>query len=274
MKEARSPAAERREQLRRDKRRHQWRNLWRIVVFSAAGAGLATVLLRQGWTLEGPSQLEVVGSSLVTRDQLVQAGDLRFPLPLLSIEPRQLAERIAGALPVEQVQVSRLMLPPRLRIQLVDRQAVARAERRGPNGPELGFVDRLGNWMTPHQHGRLSAKASARLVRGWLPEHRTALTLLFERSEQLGTPIEEIDFRPDGSLWIRMPSLGVVRLGQGTALLPQRLEVLAHLAAELPGRLKGRRLEAIDLTDPQHPELSLPAPLMTGRRQMTPPARD
>lgn len=274
MKEPRSPAAERREQLRRDKRRERWRNLWRIVLFSLAGAGLTTLLLRQGWTLEGPSQLEVVGSSVVTRDQLVQAGDLRFPLPLLSVQPRQLAERITGALPVEQVQVSRLMLPPRLRIQLVDREAVARAERRGANGPDLGYVDRLGNWMTPHQHGSLSPKASALIVRGWLPEHRAALALLFERSVQLGTPIQEIDFRPDGSLWIRMPSLGVVRLGQGTALLPQRLEVLAHLVAELPARLQGRRLEAIDLTDPQHPELSLPAPPTSGRRQAPPPARD
>jgi len=274
MSETRSPAVAYREQLRREKRRERWRNVWRMLLFSAAGSGLAIVLLRQGWMLESPTQLEVIGSRLVTPAQVVEAGDLRFPLPLLSLQPRQLAERITTALPVEQVQVSRLMLPPRLRIQLVDREAVARAERIGPNGPELGYVDQRGNWMVPHQHGRLSAVAARRLVRGWQREHRSALQLLFQRADRLGGTIELIEFRPDGSLWLLMQPLGVVRLGQGTALLPKRLDVLAHLSAELPGRMQGRRLEAIDLTDPQHPELSLPAPVGGPQRQSSNPARD
>ncbi|MFM8525970.1 MAG: cell division protein FtsQ/DivIB [Cyanobacteriota bacterium] len=274
MTESRAPAAERRAQLRRDKRLEQLRNLWRIVVFSAAGVGLASVLLRQGWRLDSVTQLEVVGSRLVSRDQVAEAADLHFPQPLLSLQPRQLAERITAALPVDQVQVTRLMLPPRLRIQLVDREAVARAERRGPHGPEPGYVDRLGHWMAPHQQGRLTAVAARRIVRGWQPEHRPALALLFRQQDRLGGAMEEIDLQPDGTLSVRIQPLGMVRLGQGLALLPQRLEVLSHLSMELPARLQGRHLEAIDLTDPQHPELSLPAPVKPGDRLTTAPARD
>ncbi len=35
---------------------------------------------------------------------------------------------------MEQVKVTRLMLPPRLRVELVDREAVARAQRRAAEG--------------------------------------------------------------------------------------------------------------------------------------------
>ena len=269
-----SPAAERRKQLRRDRRQERLRNLWRLLVFSAAGVGLATVLLRQGWTLERPDQLEVVGSRLVSPSQVVEAGDLHFPLPLLSMQPRQLADRIKSTLPVEQVQVTRLMLPPRLRIQLVDREAVARAERRGPRGLEHGYLDRFGNWMAPNTLTRPSATAARRLVRGWQQEHRPALALLLQRRDRLGAAIQEIDFKPDGTLWVRVQPLGSVRLGQGIALLPKRLEVLSHLSEELPMRLQGRRLEAIDLTDPQHPELSLPAPASSRDHAPGTPARD
>ena len=43
------------------------------------------------------------------------------------------------------------MLPPRLRISLVEREAVAQAQRRTSRGLEQGYVDRLGNWMTSRQ---------------------------------------------------------------------------------------------------------------------------
>jgi cell division protein FtsQ len=58
-------------------------------------------------------------------------------------------------------------------------------------------------------------------------------------------------------------SLGTVRLGPGDGQLPQRLQVLEHLVATLPAQLKGKRLQSIDLTDPNQPELALvpgPAP--------------
>ena len=124
------PGAARRRELRLQRRAERWRNLWRLLVFSGLSAGLATVLLRQGWILQSPSQVEVSGSRIVSREQVIQAGRLTFPLPLLAVRPRELRSTLSAALPVEQVRVSRWMLPPRLRVELVDRQAVARAQRR------------------------------------------------------------------------------------------------------------------------------------------------
>lgn len=267
--------ADRRRQLRQQRRQERLRQVWRFVVFTAVALGLGYALLRYGWVLQGPDQVEVSGSRQVQRDQVIQAAGLRFPLTLLSVQPTRLARELSVALPVDQVQVQRLMAPPRLRVQLVDRRAVARAERRGPRGLELGFVDQLGNWMTMRQQTGVGLDPSqgrlTLLIKGWQPRYREALAVLLSRRQQLGSALLTIRFEPGGSLWLDTTSLGAVRFGPLDQRLPQRIEVLEHLLKELPSRLQGRRLQAIDLSDPDQPELALPGPFKPLKPQQARP---
>ena len=252
------PGAERRRQLRQERRADRLRNLWRLVVFSAMATGLGYGLLSQGWTLRSPSQVEVSGSRLVSRDQVIQAAGLRFPLPLLAVQPRQIIQALSVALPVENVRVSRLMLPPRLRVELIDRSAVARAERRSPAGLEQGYVDRLGNWISLQQNlgVRLEGTQELRVV-GWNGRHRPALALVLKQRQAFGGRLKEIRFDPEGSLWLSTSDLGPLRLGPPDGQLERRLAVAAHLNAALPAALGGRRPLIVDLSDPDQPELSL-----------------
>ncbi|MBW4530343.1 MAG: FtsQ-type POTRA domain-containing protein [Aphanothece saxicola GSE-SYN-MK-01-06B] len=248
----------RRKELRRQRRSERLRLLWRILVFSAVSAGLGYLLLRQGWTLREPAQVEVMGSAVVSRDQVITAAGLRFPQPLMALQPRQVASDLMGALPVEEVRVSRLMLPPRLRVELKDREAVARAERRTERGPEMGFVDGLGNWISIRQHMGVRSRGDlSLLVVGWNARHRAVLARVLKEREALGPGLREIRFEPDGSLWLTTTQLGRVRLGPPDARLPRRLEVVAHLSRTLPASMKGAPPQLIDLSDPEQPELSL-----------------
>ncbi|MFZ9228195.1 MAG: cell division protein FtsQ/DivIB [Prochlorococcaceae cyanobacterium] len=254
--------AERRQALRKQRRQERWRQFWRFSVFTATALGLGYALLRQGWVLGSPEQVEVIGSRQVSREQVIQATDLRFPAPLLTLQPARLAQQLSSTLPVDQVQVQRLMAPPRLRVQLVDRRAVARAERQGTGGLERGFVDHLGHWMTTRQQSGAVQDADLRLqVQGWQQRFRPALALVLSRRSQLGAALQTIRFEPGGSLWLQTTSLGAVRFGPLDARLGRRIDVLEHLLTTLPAELNGRRQQAIDLSDPEQPEISLPAPL-------------
>ena len=252
------PGAERRRQLRQERRADRLRNLWRLVVFSAMAGGLGYGLLSQGWTLRSPSQVEVSGSRLVSRDQVIQAVGLSFPQPLLALQPRQIIQTLSMALPVENVRVSRLMMPPRLRVELIDRSAVARAERRSKAGLEQGYVDRLGNWISLRQNlgVRLEGTEELRVV-GWNERHRPALAKVLKERQAFGGRLQEIRFDPEGSLWLSTTDLGPVRLGPADGQLERRLAVAAHLNATLPADLRGRRPQIVDLSDPDQPELSL-----------------
>ena len=261
------PGAERRRQLRQERRADRLLNLWRLVVFSAMAGGLGYGLLTQGWTLRSPSQVEVSGSRLVSRDQVIQAAGLSFPQTLLTLQPRQIIQTLSTALPVENVRVSRLMLPPRLRVELIDRSAVARAERRNKDGLEQGYVDRLGNWINLRQNlgVRLEGTQELRVV-GWNERHRPALAKVLQERPAFGGKLKEIRFDPEGSLWLSTTDLGPVRLGPADGQLERRLAVAAHLNATLPANLRGRRPQIVDLSDPDQPELSL-----TGFKPVTDP---
>ncbi len=257
------PGSQRRIELRQQRRAERWRNLWRLVVFSLISAGLGYELLRQGWSLRDPSQVEVVGSKLVSRDQVIAAAHLQFPQPLLTLSPRQLKAELAASLPVEKVRVTRQMLPAHLRIDLVDREAIARAQRRTVVGLEQGFIDQQGSWITPGQASvMLTSPSQDLLVAGWNERHRPALVTLLSYRAALGPGLRQINFEPDGSIWLTTTELGVLRLGPADGKLRRRLEVAAHLMHNLPTQLKGRHFQQIDLSDPEQPELTLPGPLV------------
>ncbi|WP_254937870.1 FtsQ-type POTRA domain-containing protein [Cyanobium sp. Morenito 9A2] len=258
-----SPGAERRRLMREQRRQDLLRHSWQVVVLSAAAAGLGWLLLRQGWILRGPEQVDVSGSQQVSREQVIQAARLTFPVPLLELRPQAITAALGAALPVENVRVSRLMLPPRLRVQLVDRQAVARAQRRTAQGMEQGYVDRYGNWMSRRQQQGAggSGPAAGTSVVGWQQRYRPALGQVLARRDDLGSPLLEVRFEPSGSLWLRTASLGLLRLGPPDAQLERRLEVISHLSQELPAKVRNLKLQAIDLSNPDQPELGLAAPL-------------
>ena len=253
------PGSERRRQLRQQRSRERLRNLWRFLVLLALAGGLGYGLLRQGWVLTGPDQVEVVGSQQVGTDQVVQALRLTFPQPLLGLHPKRIAELLASALPVEQVQVSRLMLPPRLRINLVEREAIAQAQRRSSKGMERGYVDRLGNWMTSRQQRGSGANRTPQVVvMGWQERLRAPLAEVIAQQDQLGSTLQQVRFEPNGSLWLRTAALGDVHLGLPDERLSRRLDVLRHLSTHLPKQIKTLKIQSIDLSDPEQPELGLP----------------
>ncbi|MCX5932818.1 MAG: FtsQ-type POTRA domain-containing protein [Cyanobacteria bacterium] len=268
-----APGVERRRQLRLQRRQERLRNVWRLVVFSAAAAGLGYGLLRHGWTLSGPSQVEVSGSERISREQAIAAAEMRFPMPLLTLDPRLLRSELLEALPVEQVTVERLILPPRLRIELVDRQVVARAERRTARGSEQGYVDRLGNWISSSQQGMGSSGSqpeTAIRVQGWQARFRPTIVQLIDRRNDLGSPLRTIRFEPDGTLWLTTGTLGEVKLGGPDGDLAHRLDVLRYLSGELPKQMQGQGVRSIDLSDPDQPELGLPAPAAAATKPKRP----
>ena len=252
-------APERRRQLRQQRRQERLRQLWRISLFSAAAAGLGWGLLEQGWVLRNPDQIEVMGSSQVSREQVIREAQLRLPQPLLGLKPQELAQRLSAGLPVEQVPGSRLMLPPRLRISLVEREAVAQAQRRSSKGMERGYVDRLGNWMTSRQQRSSGRNRTPQvMVMGWQERLRAPLAEVISQQDQLGSTLQQVRFEPNGSLWLRTAALGDVHLGLPDERLSRRLDVLRHLSTHLPKQIKTLKIQSIDLSDPERPELGLP----------------
>ena len=142
-----SPQLERRRELRRRRRRQLQVQSWRVFLLVMLSAGLGWILLRHGWTMEGINQVIVSGDSGLSRKQVVKAGGISFPKPLLDISPAMLERTLAKDLPVREVRVSRRLLPARLEIDLIKLIPVARAFRKRGSVTEQGLVDAAGQWI-------------------------------------------------------------------------------------------------------------------------------
>ena len=253
------PGVERRRRLRQEKRQERLIQSWRILLFGGVSSGLIWVLLSAGWSLRSQQQLTVRGSDRLGSDAVVKAAGLRFPRPIITLEPGRLERRLLAELPVQSVSVQRRLVPPGLEIELKDRRPIAAASRMGARGKEQGMVDVEGHWMPLTVARQGEAPASAVRVEGWIPSRRSMIAAVLEKRDLLGSPLTVIHIAPDGDLSLRTQTLGLVRLGSNERLLDQQLSTIALLSKSLPETLRGKASSGIDLSDPSKPELQLKA---------------
>ena len=263
------PGVERRRRLREERRRERLIQSWRILLYGGVSTGLIWVLLSTGWSLRSQQQLTVRGSERLGTDAVVKAAGLRFPRPLITLEPGRLERRLLAELPVESVSVQRRLVPPGIEVKLKDRQPIAAASRMGARGLEQGMVDRQGHWMPLTVARQGEAPSSAVRVEGCIPSRRRMIATVLEQRDQLGSPLQVIKIAPDGDLSLRTQTLGLVRLGSNERLLDQQLLTIALLSSSLPETLRGKASSGIDLSDPSKPELQLQPKQPQAAKQQT-----
>ena len=256
----RAPSAElqRRRELRRFQRRHRRAQLLSLLLLLSTSTGLGWLLLRHGWLLRTPEQVSLSSRSPFDRKQVIKAAGLQFPVELLSLDSTDLQQRLEANLPAENITLQRQLWPPQLLISLRLRQAVARAQRQTPQGLETGYVDRTGAWISRAQQQATNAQAVPAIqVIGWQLRHASTIALLL-RDLPPAAAISQLDFRRNGELWLHSRQLGWVRFGSVDQRLLRQLEVLSHLADQQS--LEQQPTQALDLSDPERPELMLVPP--------------
>ena len=254
-----SPQLERRRELRRRRRRQLQLQSWRVFLLVMLSAGLGWVLLRHGWTIEGINQVIVSGDSGLSRKQVVKAGGLSFPQPLLDISPAVLEQTLAKDLPVREVRVSRRLLPARLEIDLIKLIPVARAFRKRGSVTEQGLVDAEGQWIPVSSAS--PKPLTPILIRGWSVKQRPQVAELLRQHERLNDTLKTIHLQPGGAISLETTSLGRIELGRDAERLNDQIDAIVELNKKLPAHLLGRGKGAkgsLDLSNPDRPELLLP----------------
>ena len=224
-------------------------------------AGLGWLLLRHGWTIEGINQVIVSGDSGLNREQVVKAGGLSFPEPLLEIRPVVLERTLARDLPVRDVRVSRRFLPARLEIDLIRLIPVARALRKRGSVTEQGLVDAQGQWIPLSTASPPPRPLTPILVKGWSIKQQPQVAELLRQHQRLSGTIRTITLGPGGAISLDTTSLGRIELGREWDRLDDQIDAIVQLNKTLPGHYlrqgKGGK-GSLDLSNPDRPELLLP----------------
>ena len=248
----------RRRELRRQRRQALLLQLWRFVALLLLSAVFTWILLRHGWTLRSPEEVILNGGAAIETNQVIEAAKLRFPQPLLEINPRALEQQLVRALPVQSAQVERRMLPARLVVSLKPEIPVARAERRGPAGRERGLLNVKGQWVPLSDAS--PEPLTEIMVRGWNEQQRVQVAALLQQRDRFDGMLKAIVLHPDGDISLVTMGLGRIYLGGEPTLLNAQIETIIHLNNNLPEHLRQANQSSLDLSNPDRPELQLPAP--------------
>lgn len=269
---SRNELTERRRSLRRQRRWRLMQNLWRACAISGIAVGSAWLMTRPVWLIRQPSQVTVQGNQLLSPEEIQSLLPIDYPQALLEIEPEAIEAELETLAPIVQAKVTRRLLPPRLVVQVEERQPVAIALPRqteiketvdlsslDPN--QTGLLDTNGVWMPLSQLAELDQATELPTLRvyGFSPQQtaqQSEWNNLYQELKNSPVSVEAIDWRIPSNL-ILYTELGIVHFGPYSAsYFPTQLAALNQMR-QLPEQMKGQTVDYIDLRNPQAPKLQI-----------------
>jgi cell division protein FtsQ len=245
----------RRQELKRRRQLRLLQTTWRSLLATVMAGGLFWVLTQPNWVIRDPQQIEVEGNELLSPQTVRSLLSLSYPQSLWQLEPQKLSQQITATAPIAEARVIRSLLPPRLTIEVEERQPVAIAI--SPTRQTLGFIDEQGIFMAKESYlGLADIQELPKLkVIGFRADQPLNWSALYQALA--ATPIETItlDVQNPQNLILKV-DIGDIHLGPYTSQFPQQLDALARLQ-DLPERVAAHSIDYIDLTNPNSPTVQL-----------------
>lgn len=248
--------ASRRHQLQQARRIKVIQTIWRTLAVSSLAGGMVWVITLPGWVIQQPDQIAIAGNKLLSPQTIRRFLSLNYPQSLFRVEPQILATRLEETGPIAQATVSRQLFPPRLTIQITERQpvAIAISSQTAPNAPQVGLLDAKGTWMPIENYNTLKSNALPALkITGWRAQALSQWPELYQLLNTSAIKISEINWQNPNNL-ILQTELGLVHCGPYSPALSIQLKVLAQMR-QLPKQINPGQIAYIDLKNPNAPSV-------------------
>ncbi len=278
------PIHHRRRHLRQQRRLKLLQAGWRTLAIISLAGGLVWAATLPEWTIRQPKQVLIRGNKHLATKTIQAFLPLSYPQSLLRLPLEKISHTLESNTPVEKVTVTRQLFPPRLTVEVQERDpvAVVRCDRctlqpSGSNLPKLGptdlwLMDGQGILIPIESYPSLKKSGDVPKLRvsGLLrqpqsrpspqdqstpveidPQRQTQWPQIYQTLAQSPVKISEIDWRDKNNM-ILATSLGKVYLGAERDKLPQQLEVLDQMR-NLPNYVNQNQLIYIDLKNPDRP---------------------
>jgi cell division protein FtsQ len=256
---------QRRRKLRTKRRIKVFQALWRSLLFSGIAGGIYWVSTLSDWTIRQPEQIEIQGNRLLSTANIRSLLPISYPEYLLEVQPQAIAQKLNAYPPISEVTVNRQLWPPKLIIQVRERQPVAIAilnnsasRDRSSSSSSVGLLDLQGFWipLSSYMTDRPAFELPKLKVIGFNDRYRPYWTQIYQNVSRSPVKIFEIDWRDPVNL-IGQTELGKVYLGPYSSFrLPEQLAALDRLR-KLPTQIDPNRIDYIDLRNPSSPAVQL-----------------
>lgn len=258
-----SPAylQKRRRHLRHQRRIKLTQFFWRFSLVSGIFAGVVWVSQHSDWTIRSPEQVQISGNRLLSLDSLRSSLPISYPKSLLQIQPQAITKKLNSNPAIAKASVNRTLWPPKLQIQIQERQPVALVPlaQKVANRRQVtpGLLDSQGNWipLSSYKNATPAFKTPQLEVTGYETRYRPYWSQVYRKLSASPVKIRQLNWQDPINL-ILQTEIGTVHLGPYTDRLTDQLKTLDRMR-KLPSQIDRDRLNYIDLTDPRSPSIRL-----------------
>ena len=197
------------------------------------------------------------GSKLFTKYDLVNNSSLELPIRLIYIETKLLEKELKQNLSLKNVSVNREIFPFGLKVQIHTRIPIAYGEKLINKKKILGFIDKDGIFINKQYADKNNLNKLTLKVFGWKKEFKEILSEILMAKDNYEFEVTEISFSPNGFLTIREKDLNTILLGFNPNLINYQLQIINNLKKEFKKNNFPKKIDNIDLTDPNKPKIKV-----------------
>jgi cell division protein FtsQ len=201
--------------------------------------------------------IKISGSELFSQDDVVNNSSLKFPIRLIFIETNFLEKQLKQNLSLKNVSVIKQIFPFGLIIQVNTRIPIAYAERTLNDEKILGFIDKEGIFINKENADEKSLNKFTIQVFGWKEEFKKILFKILNSQENYEFELVKITFSPNGFLTVEEKDLQTIFLGFNPNLINYQLLIINNLKNEFAKNKFSKKIDSIDLTDPNKPKIKV-----------------
>ena len=168
-----------------------------------------------------------------------------------------LEKELKQNLSLKNVSVNRELFPFGLKVHINSRIPIAYGERILNDEKILGFIDKDGIFINRQNVSEKNFNKLTIQVFGWKEKFKKILSEIFIAIENYELEIVEISFSYDGFLTIEEKDLNTIFLGLRPNLINYQLEIINNLKNEFKKSSFSKKIDIIDLTNPDKPKIKV-----------------
>jgi cell division protein FtsQ len=201
--------------------------------------------------------IRISGSELFSQNDVVKNTSLKFPIRLIFVETNLLEKELKQNLSLKNVSVNRELFPYGLKVDINSRIPIAYGERILNDEKILGFIDKDGIFINKQNVDEKKFNRLTIQVFGWKEKFKKILSKIFIAIENYELEIVKISFSYDGFLTIEEKDLNTIFLGLRPNLINYQLQIINNLKNEFKKSSFSKKIDIIDLTNPDKPKIKV-----------------
>jgi len=201
--------------------------------------------------------IRISGSELFSKNDIVKNSSYKFPIRLILINTYFLEKELKQNLSLKNVSVNRELFPFGLSVKVNTRTPIAYGERLLNKEKIFGFIDKDGIFIEKKNVEEKKFKGLTIKVVGWKEKFKKVLSEIFIAQENYDFDIVKISFSPNGFLTVEEKDLKTIFLGFNSNLINYQLQIIDSLKNELSKNNFIKKIDNIDLTDPNKPKIKV-----------------